>query len=231
MQHAIRGSGVRLVKHRRRAIGTLQFNQFGGDVIECFIPADPLELSFTTLADAHHRIEQTLGGVEAAAIGTPAQTGTQLRLLDRILAIGTVLLIATVVCRQSHDDVTLLVCNQHMPRTAVMVAAGHNGRQLVIGVMRLVGKGIGFIAFAYQFDQASGSRNGSAGRDGLEKAATCRIEKILDPVRRCIIGFTCVHGYFARRLATGRKRASEWVGRERAQSGSSSGIPGHGLRA
>ena len=91
-----------------------------------------MNFDFAALADALHRIEQTLGRVEPRAIGTATQAGADLRLLLGILAECAALLIAAVVGRQPHDDVALLVRDQHVARAAIVRAARHHRGQFVI---------------------------------------------------------------------------------------------------
>jgi polyhydroxyalkanoate synthesis regulator protein len=70
---------------------------FFGDVVQRLVPAHALEAALAALADAHHRIEQALGRIQARTVGAAAQAGAQLRLLDGVLAEGAALLVAAVV--------------------------------------------------------------------------------------------------------------------------------------
>ncbi len=169
VQHAIGGAGIGLVEDRRGAVLLFQLHHLPGDVVERLVPGHALELALAAFAHAQHRMEQPLRRIDAGAVGAAAQAGTQLRHLLGLEAEGAALLIAAVVGRQPHDDVALLVRHQHVARTAVVVAGGNDGGELVVGRIGLVGVGLGFLAAESQFRQPAGRGDRAAGRGRLEK--------------------------------------------------------------
>ncbi|OQC03497.1 MAG: hypothetical protein BWX79_02625 [Alphaproteobacteria bacterium ADurb.Bin100] len=122
VQHAVRGAGVALVEQGGRAVLLLEFDHLLRDGVQGLVPGHALEFAFTTFADAHHRVQQPLGRIQACAVGASAQAGAQLRFLEGVLAIGAAGLVFPVVGGQANDHVALLVGHQHMARTAVVGA-------------------------------------------------------------------------------------------------------------
>ena len=193
VQDAVRRAGIRLVEERRGAVLALQVDHALGDVRQGFVPADALELALATLADALHRIKKTLRRIQTRAIGASTQTGADLRLFLSVLAEGSVRLIAAVVGRQPNDDVTLLVRNQRVARSAVVRAARHNGRQLVVARVRVVGEGLCLVG-RREWAKTRSRNSGRAGAQ-LQDIAAVGIETGLQQSFAILAAFgSLIHG-------------------------------------
>ena len=132
VQYAVGRARVCLVKNGRRAVFLLQLDHFDRNMIQRLVPGYALEFSLAAFADAHHRVEQALGRIKARTVRTSAQAGAQLRLGEGVLAELSPCLVAAVVGGQAHDDVAPFVRDQHVARTAVVVAGRHDGGELIV---------------------------------------------------------------------------------------------------
>ena len=93
--------------HRFVAVLADHVFQAGGDDVQRFVPADALELAFTPLTHAFHRVVQTVRVVDAAANRAPAQAGS-----DLVIAVD----ILTGVIR--FDPVHFVIADVQTQRTA-----------------------------------------------------------------------------------------------------------------
>ena len=225
VQYTVAGTGIGLVEDRRRPVFLLDLDHLARDVLEGLVPRHALELALAALADAHHGVEQALRRIEARTVGAATQAGRQLRHLLGIDADLAAFLVAPVVGGQADDDVALLVRHQHVARTAVVVAGGDDGGQLVVGRIWLVGERFGLLLADPEFDQAAGGGDRRAGTERLQEVAALRIEQG-EPVA------FLVHGRSRHFLSASgsRKRASLSVGRPLAHSGTSGAMPSQAWR-
>ncbi len=183
VEHAERGAGVRLVEQGSGAVFRLDLLHLVRGEAQRFLPGDALELALAALAHAQHRVEQALGGIEPGAVGTAAQAGAELRLLEGVLAELTTFLVAPVVGRKAHDDVALLVRDKHVPGAAIMRAARHHRGQIVVARIRLVGEAGGGLRAARARKSCRGACRGQP-----QEVAPVRIERRLP---RNLVPGTC----------------------------------------